>query len=164
MRISIASLVFLFFLNSCQVKSALLEGRVTKVTPHYDLNHYDLPHVTFSTTVKNIGNSETSIYVKNYGRIPPPTGGSFWLYYNDEVDSLELFSASCEECYEQTLLKPGDSLNLILQIHYSAIASDIVNADSVESINNEIKDVFDNWNVIRYFDSAHNQLFEAQKN
>ena len=163
MKRFIASALLLFSITSCHVKSTLIEARITNVTPYYESKHYDLPHVTFSISIKNRGNSATAIYVNHYGRDSSSDAGSWWVYYKGKVDSLELFSASCEHCYERTTLKPGDSLNLRLQIHYSNVARKIGEPDSAAIIDNEIKQVFEKWNVVKYFDNMNNLLFEAKR-
>jgi hypothetical protein len=163
MKSLITSFLLLLFINSCQKKSTQIEARITKVTPFYELKHYDLPHVAFSVLIKNRGNKAITVYVNDYGRAPLRNSGSFWVYYNDGTDSLKLFSASCEYCYEQTTLNPKDSLNLTLQIHYSDVAETIGIADSAELINSEIKEVFESWNVIKYFDNTHNLRLEARR-
>jgi len=162
MKRFIASALLLFSITSCHVKSTLIEARITNVTPYYESKHYDLPHVTFSISIKNRGNSATAIYVNHYGRDSSSDAGSWWVYYNGKVDSLELFSASCEHCYERTTLKPGDSLDLALKIHYSNVANSIA-SESPQVIEDEIKQVFETWNVVKYFDNKNNLLFEAKR-
>jgi hypothetical protein len=146
---------------ACQNNSPLIEARVTRVTPQYDSKHYDLPTIRFSILIKNLGNREDTIHVEAFGRRSAPKSGSWWVYYNNKIDSLQLFSASCKNCYEKTTLKPGDSTSLILQINYINVARKINGFHSAESIENELKKVLEQWNTIKYLDNKNNQLFDA---
>jgi len=163
MKVLIASILLLIFINSCRVKPTSLDARITDVKPYYEASHWNLPHVTFSISIKNRSDSAAILYVNDYGRNPLPKSGSWWVYYNDEVDSLELFSASCENCYERTILKSGDSLDLTFQIYYNSMAKNISSSNSPEIVNDEIKQVFEKWNVVKYFDNEDYLFFEARR-
>jgi hypothetical protein len=156
-------LVFLSFTISCKRDSTLVDGRVTDVNLYYNSKGYALPHVTFDIVVYNRGDREITLYINDYGRTPSAIAGSTWVYYNNEADSLELFSASCRSCREKTILQPMDSLNLTLKIHYSNVAKMLGSPNMDLPIISEIEKVFDTWTGIKYFDYARKPVFYVRR-
>jgi hypothetical protein len=154
-------LTLLLILCSCRNESKTVEAEVTKVAPHYDLRHWNFPHVTFSISIRNQGNRPTPIYVNRHGRTPPQNSGLFWVYYNNGTDSLKLYSASCKHCTELTTLHPNYSLNLILQIDYADVSQKVSSQDSVDLIHSEIREVSETWNAVKYFDNTNKLVFES---
>jgi len=65
MKVLIASILLLIFINSCRVKPTSLDARITDVKPYYEASHWNLPHVTFSISIKNRSDSAAILYVND---------------------------------------------------------------------------------------------------
>jgi hypothetical protein len=146
-------LMFLSLLISCAKKKETLKADITKINAEFfedstSLGHHEFPGLQFSISIVNNSDREEVIYVQDYGRKVVSNSGSFWIYYNSEFDSLQLFSGSCEYCSDSVVLKSRGSVKLILQTEYS----DLFSSSRLESrgdigdfVDQELKGIYEGW-------------------
>ena len=169
MKHSVLILAIIISMSACRQDSTSVEAKVSNVIPKYVADSFicsnrgDFPGVMFSILIRNREDAPLSVYVKHYGRDSKSRSGSFWVYYNGERDSLELFSASCKNCFDSLAVPPRDSIDLTLQIEYKDFIQRCDKADCQTWVDNEISEIVNTWASIKYFDYLGGQIFYASK-
>ena len=160
--------IFVFciaFASSCEKRSNFVDAKVRKVVAHYQGDHIacvnrgDFPNISFNILLRNLCNVSETVYIKNYGRASVLKSGSFWLHYN-RSDSAELFSASCQYCYDSVRIAPNDSISIILETEYAKLLEE---SDSHVKVDSLIDKMLLTWEVIKYLDYKGNLIFYASK-
>ena len=159
----------LVFMLSCDAPTKdTYKGKVTSfIINHQDSQSYiyekNIPEVIFDLTIINQSREDVTINVKDYMREPLSNSGSFWLYFNEGYDSLELFSASCKNCLDSILIAPSDSIALTLKPEYHEIIKGPNVVNSNKGVKNKLEEISRTWILIKYLDVSDKQIFAIHR-
>jgi hypothetical protein len=149
---------------ACEGSMPSIYGRITRVTIDKKTDSLliyenNLPNILFHIIIKNQGYKAIDINVKDYGRTPRPNSGSFWLILGNEADSLELYDASCKNCFDSLRIEPRDSVDLVLQIEYDDLIKNGGDQFSLKWIDDRMEYIVNTWTCLKYIDHKKSQVF-----
>jgi hypothetical protein len=165
----IAILVLSILFLSCMQTQESVYGKVTSVSTLYKsdsvkyIYQSNLPLIEFRITIKNQTNDPIVVNIKDYGRESPAESGSFFLFYGQEQDSLELFSASCKNCLESISINQKDSIAISLQTEFNDLIK-LSKEPSSGAIENTITNIISTWSSIEYYDGKGRLFFSVPRN